>query len=138
MFNFFLVALSTEPAPLSIKPISPSHNVSRRKTICGANFNEFPQNCDNLGICVLKNKVDFDFLEPSMLGIKPQPPKWPEREELIRASIRRRVNSVDIPLSLRMIKKRQKMNEGIRDRDDSIKKVHYSMVFYYFRATKTH
>lgn len=104
--------------------------LTRRKTICGVNFNEFPQKRDNSGNCLLKNKVEFDFLEPSMLGIKPEPPKWPEREELIRASIQRRANSVDIPLSLRIIKEKQKkLNEGINYGDDSVKKVHSSMVF---------
>ncbi|KAK1355162.1 Peroxidase [Heracleum sosnowskyi] len=55
----------------------------------------------------------FDYLEPRMLGIRPEPPEWPEREEVLRASIERKVNSTEIPFSLRMIKKKQQRREGV-------------------------
>lgn len=57
----------------------------------------------------------LDYLEPLMLGIRPEPPHWPERDEILRASIERKVNRIEIPLSLRMIKKKQKRQESFRD-----------------------
>lgn len=57
-------------------------------------------------------RLEFDYLEPLMLGIRPEPPDWPEREEVLRASIERKVNSMEIPFSLRMIKKKQQRHEG--------------------------
>lgn len=57
-------------------------------------------------------RLEFDYLEPLMLGIRPEPPDWPEREEVLRASLERKVNSMEIPFSLRMIKKKQQRHEG--------------------------
>ncbi|XAR71944.1 hypothetical protein NMG60_11018405 [Bertholletia excelsa] len=54
----------------------------------------------------------FQPLKPRVLGIKPEPPEWPEREEIVREIIERRLNSLDFPLSLRMIKKRRKSQEN--------------------------
>lgn len=61
----------------------------------------------------------LDYLEPLMLRIRPEPPDWPEREEILRASIERKANRIEIPLSLRMIKKKQQRQEGFRDVGDS-------------------
>lgn len=58
------------------------------------------------------SRFKFDYLEPLMLGIRPEPPDWPEREEVLRANIERKVNSMEIPFSLRMIKKKQQRSEG--------------------------
>ncbi|XP_074287234.1 uncharacterized protein LOC141612370 [Silene latifolia] len=49
-----------------------------------------------------------ELLEPSILGIRPEPPDWPARDAVIRECIARRANSIDIPLSLRMIAMKQK------------------------------
>ncbi|KAL3650245.1 hypothetical protein CASFOL_006648 [Castilleja foliolosa] len=51
----------------------------------------------------------FDFLEPMMLGIKPD---WPDQETVIRANIEQKAKSFDIPLSMRMIKKKLQSEEG--------------------------
>ncbi|XP_050209013.1 uncharacterized protein LOC126659722 [Mercurialis annua] len=57
----------------------------------------------------------LEFLEPSFLGILPEPPEWPEREEIVKMGIQLKANSVDIPLSLRMIGKKQKCELGFVD-----------------------
>ncbi|KAF2319029.1 hypothetical protein GH714_012607 [Hevea brasiliensis] len=75
----------------------------------------------------------LEFLEPNFLGIKPEPPEWPERDEIVKLSIVRKANSVEIPLSLRMIGRKQKWQEGFADAGDfaycSVKKAFSSMVF---------
>ncbi|GAB4827566.1 hypothetical protein Ancab_034448 [Ancistrocladus abbreviatus] len=53
-----------------------------------------------------------DLLEPSLLGIRPEPPDWPARDEVIRDGIARRANSTELPFSLRMLKKKQRLKEG--------------------------
>ncbi|XP_059666391.1 uncharacterized protein LOC132312154 [Cornus florida] len=80
-----------------------------------------------------RNMSKLEFLEPLMLGIHPEPPEWPEREVIIRASIEQKANSMELPLSLRMIKKKQKWPEGSTDLGESscssVKKAFSSMVF---------
>ncbi|OIT02965.1 hypothetical protein A4A49_38737 [Nicotiana attenuata] len=49
---------------------------------------------------------EFESLEPKMLGIKPEPPYWPEREAILWSSIEQKAKSFGLPLSLRMIKKK--------------------------------
>lgn len=49
-----------------------------------------------------------DVLEPSLLGIRPEPPDWPARDAMIRDCIALRASSIELPLSLRMIKMKQK------------------------------
>lgn len=75
----------------------------------------------------------LESLEPNFLGIKPEPPEWPERDEIVKMSIVRKANSVEIPLSLRMIGRKQKWQEGFVDAGDfaycSVKKAFSSMVF---------
>ncbi|XP_002526870.2 uncharacterized protein LOC8270444 [Ricinus communis] len=76
----------------------------------------------------------LESLEPSFLGIVPEPPEWPEREEIVKMSIQRKANSVDIPLSLRMIRRKQKCREGFVDAAGdfeycSVNKAFSSMVF---------
>lgn len=74
----------------------------------------------------------IQFLEPNLLGIQPEPPEWPERNKILRMIIERRVNSVDIPISLRMIKKKQKWQKSLVVAGNfaycSMKKAFYSMV----------
>ncbi|KAF2296240.1 hypothetical protein GH714_037005 [Hevea brasiliensis] len=73
------------------------------------------------------------FLEPNFLGIQPEPPEWPERDEIAKMSIVIKANSVEIPLSLRMIGRKQKWQEGFVDAGEfaycSVKKAFFSMVF---------
>ncbi|OWM69975.1 uncharacterized protein LOC116195679 [Punica granatum] len=52
-----------------------------------------------------------EFLSPAMLGIRPDPPDWPERTEVARISIEQRANRVEIPLSIRIIKMKQRQME---------------------------
>ncbi|GAV56775.1 hypothetical protein CFOL_v3_00317 [Cephalotus follicularis] len=74
----------------------------------------------------------LEFLEPNLLGIKPEPPDWPERNDIVRVSIERKANSLDIPLSLRLIKRKQKWQGGLVDAGDftycSVKKAFSSLV----------
>ncbi|CAO2817044.1 unnamed protein product [Amaranthus hypochondriacus] len=67
-----------------------------------------------------------DVLEPSFLGIKPEPPDWPARDAMIRDCIARRASSIELPVSLRMIKMKQKFlrmeeEREIRDLEEHMK-----------------
>ncbi|KAK9998403.1 hypothetical protein SO802_018006 [Lithocarpus litseifolius] len=61
------------------------------------------------------------------------PPDWVRRDETIPASIERKANSVDLPLSLRIIKRKMQWQEGFREVGESaycsVKKAFASMVF---------
>ncbi|XP_010256608.1 PREDICTED: uncharacterized protein LOC104596966 [Nelumbo nucifera] len=75
----------------------------------------------------------LDSVETPWLGISPEPPDWPERDDIIPANIERKANSVNLPLSLRMIKKKRQWKEGFREAGESaycsVKKAFSSMVF---------
>ncbi|BAT81135.1 hypothetical protein LR48_Vigan07g062900 [Vigna angularis] len=80
--------------------------------------------------------MEPEVLEPSLLGIQPEPPSWPERDEILRLSFERKVNSVEIPLSIRMIKKKLQLEEGFKEAGElteltncSMKKAFSSMMF---------
>lgn len=80
--------------------------------------------------------MEVDILQPSVLGIEPDPPPdWPERREIIRyLSIERKAKSVELPLSIRMIKmKQKKLEESFREAGEftycSVNKAFSSMVF---------
>ncbi|GKV28324.1 hypothetical protein SLEP1_g37395 [Rubroshorea leprosula] len=86
-------------------------------------------------------KVDFsmkllpskiEVLEPNILGISLEPPDWPGRDDIEKIDIEQKANRVDIPLSLRMIKKKQKWQEGFVDAGEftycSLKKAFSSLV----------
>lgn len=78
-----------------------------------------------------------EILEPSLLGIQPEPPSWPERDEILRLSFERKVKSVGIPLSIRMIKEKLKLQAGVKEVGESeteliqcsVKKTFSSMLF---------
>ncbi|KAL2558058.1 uncharacterized protein Fot_02797 [Forsythia ovata] len=71
----------------------------------------------------------FYFLEPMMLGIRPDPPDWPEREAVIRVIIEHKAKSFDLPVSLRMIKKKLQREESFTDSGESaVTKAFASMV----------
>lgn len=61
------------------------------------------------------------------------PPDWVGKDEIIPASIERKANSVDLPLSLRMIKRKMQWQEGFIEVGESayssVKKAFSSMVF---------
>lgn len=61
----------------------------------------------------------FDFLEPMMLGIRPEFPDWMDQEMASWAAIEQKAKSLDIPLSLRMIKKKMQCEEGPMDFKES-------------------
>ncbi|KAJ0101398.1 hypothetical protein Patl1_06556 [Pistacia atlantica] len=60
----------------------------------------------------------FEFLEHNLLGIHPEPEHWPERDEINRVNIEQKANCVGIPLSLKMIKRKQKWQQGFGDAGD--------------------
>ncbi|CAL0301496.1 unnamed protein product [Lupinus luteus] len=80
-------------------------------------------------------KVKHDILEPSVLGIQPEPPSWPERDEILRLRFERKVNSVELPLSIRMIKKKLQCQKGFKEETSeftcycSVNKTFSSMLF---------
>ncbi|XP_057954643.1 uncharacterized protein LOC131148752 isoform X2 [Malania oleifera] len=72
-------------------------------------------------------------IEPPWPTLRREPPDWPGRDEIIPANIERKANSVDLPLSLRMIKRKKQWQEGFREAGESaycsVKKAFSSMVF---------
>ncbi|RVW81289.1 hypothetical protein CK203_038128 [Vitis vinifera] len=77
-----------------------------------------------------KNAVSKIF---EIQEIWPEPPNWAGRDEIIQASIERKAVRFDIPVSLRMIKRKQQWEEGVTKGEDSVycsvKKAFSSMVF---------
>lgn len=77
--------------------------------------------------------LKLDFLEPSLLGIQPEPPHWPEKDDVARISIERRANRGEIPISLRIIKRKQQLQQNFKKAGDfsccSVKRAFSSMVF---------
>lgn len=75
----------------------------------------------------------FDFLEPMMLGIRLEFTDRPDQETAVWATIEQKAKSLEIPLSLRMIKKKLQCEEGFTEPKESvycsIKAAFASMVF---------
>ncbi|XWS07659.1 hypothetical protein CRYUN_Cryun41cG0008500 [Craigia yunnanensis] len=75
----------------------------------------------------------IEFPDPYLLGIWPEPPDWPERDEIRRISIEQKANNVGIPLSLRIIKRKQKWKVGFVNAGEfaycSVKKAFSSLLF---------
>ncbi|KAH1062062.1 hypothetical protein AAZX31_02G239500 [Glycine max] len=104
---------------------------------CAVSDNEFENDssakgCSSEEFGTMKPEV----LEPSLLGIQPEPPSWPERDEILRLTFERKVNSVGIPLSIRMIKKKLQLEEGLKEAGElneltncSVNKTFSSMMF---------
>ncbi|KAF3439561.1 hypothetical protein FNV43_RR17839 [Rhamnella rubrinervis] len=65
--------------------------------------------------------------------VRLEPPDWPGRDEMVPASIERKANSVDLPLSLRIIQRKLQWQDGFREAGESaycsVKKAFSSMVF---------
>ncbi|KAF6147084.1 hypothetical protein GIB67_036803 [Kingdonia uniflora] len=70
--------------------------------------------------------------EPSWVKFHPEPPDWPERNEIIPACVERKANNVDLPISLRIIKRKNQWQECLIDAGDSgyssVKKAFSSML----------
>ncbi|KAB2598350.1 hypothetical protein D8674_001270 [Pyrus ussuriensis x Pyrus communis] len=66
------------------------------------------ENSKGSGFTTRFSSFKFSALEPSLLGIHPEPPDWPERSEIVRTAMERKANSLEFPVSLRLIKKKQR------------------------------
>ncbi|CAN4101034.1 unnamed protein product [Withania somnifera] len=81
--------------------------------------------CESIGsdIKFLENQKPFDILEQ---------PDWPERDDIIPANIEWKANSVDLPFSLRIIKRKKQWQDGFREAGESaycsVKKAFSNMV----------
>lgn len=80
-----------------------------------------------------QRQFPLDSMEPPWPEIRQEPPDWSGRDDIIPASIERKANSVDLPLSLRMIRRKMQWREGFREAGESaycsVKKAFSSMVF---------
>ncbi|KAG6762257.1 hypothetical protein NC652_022936 [Populus alba x Populus x berolinensis] len=80
-----------------------------------------------------QRQFPLDSMEPPWPEIRQEPPDWSGRDDIIPASIERKANSVDLPLSLRMIRRKMQWQEGFREAGESaycsVKKAFSSMVF---------
>ncbi|GMG98325.1 hypothetical protein Nepgr_000165 [Nepenthes gracilis] len=101
------------------------------------NSSEFEtEHCDETGrIDASGNSMTpiVESWDPQWHETREDPPDWPAVCEIVTASIERKANSVEIPLSLRIIKKKQQWQDGLREASESaycsIKKAFSSMVF---------
>ncbi|KAA8543752.1 hypothetical protein F0562_022071 [Nyssa sinensis] len=102
---------------------------SSREAECSDNGISQDSSKLNSTINFLENQIEF----PTSRIDAVEPPEWPGRDEIIPASIERKANSVNLPLSLRIIKKKKQWQEGFRDAGESaycsVKKAFSSMVF---------
>lgn len=77
--------------------------------------------------------LNHDSIEPPWFEIRQEPPDWARGDEIIPSCIERKANSVDLPFSLRMIKRKKQWQEGFREAGESaycsVKKAFSSMVF---------
>ncbi|MBA0868676.1 hypothetical protein Goshw_017306, partial [Gossypium schwendimanii] len=95
-----------------------SHFSSRKlKADCCSSFNGFPhENVVHKRIKLNPSKQllpsKVEFLDPTSLGICPEPPNWPERDEIQRFTIEQKANNVGISHSLRFIKRKQQGKLG--------------------------
>ncbi|KAJ6299544.1 hypothetical protein OIU76_020500 [Salix suchowensis] len=81
-----------------------------------------------------KRQFPLDLsVRPQWPEIQQEPPDWSGRDDIIPASIERKASSVDLPLSLRIIKRKMQWQEGFREAGESaycsVKKAFSSMVF---------
>ncbi|KAK2634648.1 hypothetical protein Ddye_029440 [Dipteronia dyeriana] len=103
------------------------------KRACSSDFNGF---CDE-GFA-LKLDIDDDNNKDTVynnyvLGIRSEAAEWAGRDEIVRLNIEHKANCLGIPLSLRMIKRKQKWKQGLGDAGDfaysSVNKAFSSLVF---------
>ncbi|KAK9742370.1 hypothetical protein RND81_03G167600 [Saponaria officinalis] len=101
---------------LSLSSKSTAHNHLRRSFSASFDGHDFPKFPNDHFTPKYKHPPPkptsflghVEVLEPSLLGIRPDPPEWPARDAVIRECIARRASCVDIPLSMRMIAMKQK------------------------------
>ena len=109
------------------------HKNAVSKIFENSRYNEDDDGSSNMGFSASFSFSKLDSLRPSWLEIWPEPPNWAGRDEIIQASIERKAVRFDIPVSLRMIKRKQQWEEGVTKGEDSVycsvKKAFSSMVF---------
>lgn len=91
--------------------------------------------------CPRGESLDVGSLRPFLYGFEPESPDWCEGSEIDKASIERKANSVELPLSLRLIKmKRRLWEESFRGAGElttcSMKKA-FSYMVYILRELQT-
>ncbi|KAL5799591.1 hypothetical protein ACOSQ4_032475 [Xanthoceras sorbifolium] len=105
------------------------------KRACSGDFNgfcdqELPKQVEELDDNHEDNNKDWAF---NLLRIRSEPAEWEERDEIVRLNIEHKANCFGIPLSLRIIKRKQKWKQGLGDAGDfaycSVKKAFSSLVF---------
>lgn len=88
--------------------------------------------------CSLQNQIQITppqlvSTESPWPEIHQEPPEWTQETEIIPDDIERKANSVDLPLSLRILKRKMQWHDGIREARESaycsVKKAFSSMVF---------
>ncbi|KAK3228601.1 hypothetical protein Dsin_000482 [Dipteronia sinensis] len=104
------------------------------KRACSGDFNGF---CDEE--FALKLDIDDDnnykdtVYNNYVVGIRSDAAEWAERDEIVRLNIEHKANCLGIPLSLRMIKRKQKWKQGLGDAGEyaysSVNKAFSSLVF---------
>lgn len=76
--------------------------------------------------------IKHDRLEPSQLGIEPEPPNWPERDAMLRINLERKLSGRELPLSILIIKKKLQWYKNFKEASDltcSIKRTFSHMLF---------
>ncbi|CAJ2653336.1 unnamed protein product [Trifolium pratense] len=123
-------------SPRSVSSLPLKHVTHKNKILRGKRVNRACSCSASLfdDFHFLNDETRREILEPSFLGIQPEPPSWPEREEILRLSFERKVKSVGIPLSIRMIKKKLQLEEGFKNEVNelnncSVKKSFSSLLF---------
>ncbi|KAL0292774.1 UNVERIFIED_CONTAM: hypothetical protein Sradi_6974200, partial [Sesamum radiatum] len=126
-------------APQSCKPNRPRSCNSRRSRV-GTIRRALSASLDSFSDEEFSKKIEESalsgedkFLENLKQFNALEPPDFPERDEIIPANIERKANSVEIPLSLRIIKRKKQWQEGFMEAGESaycsVKKAFSSMVF---------
>lgn len=99
-------------------------------------LSEFRDDLSDVGSSEIDSGNHYIQNESQFLALKPDPveePNYPDREEMTPASIERKANSVDIPLSLRIIKRKKQWQGELKEVGEiaycSVKRAFSSMVF---------
>ncbi|XP_057523156.1 uncharacterized protein LOC130803025 isoform X2 [Amaranthus tricolor] len=95
----------------------PIEDFTRKQNTHKLNFPSFRGNMSTTTTSFRHSDSQVDVLEPSLLGIKPDPPDWPARDAMIRECIAKRASSIELPVSLRMIKMKQKFLKMEEERE---------------------
>lgn len=124
-------AFSDEEFSKKIEELASMFQVSDDDSEEEENLNKFDANSEE-GSETCKNNGDSKFLENGRLFEAIEPPRdW--NKDIIPANIERNANSVDLPFSLRIIKRKKQLEHGFREAGESaycsVKKAFSSMVF---------